>query len=66
MRMPVDCANLNHRRGDAPVRFCPKCGEIVNAGVAAWQCAEAKHAAARRNQDHYCVDCGQRLIGGTP
>ena len=32
--MPRDrtpCSNLNHRRTDAPVRFCPSCGETVNA-----------------------------------
>ena len=28
------CPNLNHRRTDAPVRFCPTCGGVVNGNAA--------------------------------
>jgi hypothetical protein len=27
------CPNLNHRRADAPVRFCPTSGEVVNENL---------------------------------
>jgi hypothetical protein len=53
---------MNHRRLDAPVGHCPECGAVVNAQVGYKSCSEDKHAAARRRQSVYCVDCGKKLI----
>ena len=58
----TSCSNLNHRRSDAPVRFCPQCGEVVNRGVAKSRCRESEHAHRRQNGDEFCVHCGERLI----
>ncbi len=64
MRKPgVACTNMNHRRSDAPVRFCPTCGEMVNAKVAIKRCPEQEHGKRRREQSQFCVDCGEQLIG---
>jgi predicted RNA-binding Zn-ribbon protein involved in translation (DUF1610 family) len=54
---------MNHRRSDAPVRFCPECGEVVNAKVGIKRCREEEHAKRRREQSRFCVDCGEQLIG---
>ena len=59
---PNLCANMNHRRSNAPVRHCPECGGVVNAQVATQQCSEEKHATARRRLNTYCVACGAQLI----
>jgi ribosomal protein S27AE len=56
------CDNMNHRRRDAPVSHCPECGGVVNAQIAAKGCSESKHAAARRRQSKFCVDCGTQLV----
>ncbi len=56
------CPNLNHRRSDAPVRYCPNCGEVVNANAPAKTCSDKKHAESRMNRDTYCVHCGLQLI----
>ncbi len=56
------CPNTNHKRRDAPVAFCPDCGEVVNPGIAPRSCSEASHAKQRRGQSHYCLDCGEQLI----
>lgn len=57
------CDNMNHRRSDAPVGHCPECGGVVNARAAtAVGCDESKHAAARRRQSRFCVDCGTALV----
>jgi hypothetical protein len=53
---------MNHRRRDAPVSHCPECGGVVNARITAGRCDEAKHAAARRRQSTFCVDCGTQLV----
>ena len=58
----TSCSNLNHRRSDAPVRFCPQCGEVVNRGVVLKRCGEGAHAQKRRSGDGFCVDCGEQLI----
>jgi hypothetical protein len=58
------CDNMNHRRRDAPVSHCPQCGGSVNDQVRSAPCSETKHAAARRRQSAYCVDCGTALIIG--
>ena len=59
---PNMCENMNHRRRDAPVSHCPQCGGVVNAHAAPRACSENKHAAARRRQSIFCVDCGMRLV----
>ena len=63
-RHPNPCDNMNHRRADAPVGHCPKCGGVVNARMAAESCSESKHSAARRQQSIFCVDCGAQLVIG--
>ena len=59
---PIDCTNMNHRRPNAPVSHCPQCGRVVNSSIAATNCDGEKHAAARRRQSEFCVDCGKQLI----
>ena len=58
------CPNLNHRRSDAPVRFCPTCGELVNENIPIKKCPEEKHAKSRLERNKYCLDCGEQLIQG--
>jgi hypothetical protein len=60
------CQNLNHRRSDAPVRYCPQCGKMVNSAHPVAACPEDRHTAARRQQSTFCVHCGVRLIGMGP
>jgi hypothetical protein len=62
LRNPNACDNMNHRRSNAPVGHCPKCGGIVNAGFRTHSCSEVEHAAARRRQAVFCVHCGVQLI----
>jgi len=59
----TSCPNFNHRRSNAPVRFCPDCGEVVNDAVPAQKCSKDKHAEKRRELSKYCSDCGEQLIG---
>ena len=61
----VLCDNMNHRRRDAPVGHCPECGGVVNAERSSAGCDESKHAAARRRQLIFCVDCGARLMASS-
>ena len=61
-RRGIACTNMNHRRSDAPVRFCPMCGEVVNESLATKRCPEEEHGRQRREQNKYCVDCGEELI----
>ncbi len=61
-RSSPGCENMNHRRRDAPVSHCPECGGVVNAGLPATSCDDAKHAVARRQGRTFCVYCGTRLI----
>lgn len=56
------CPNLNHRRDDAPVRYCPMCGKVVNENITLKKCNEAEHAERRRDRNKYCVHCGEQLI----
>lgn len=60
--MGVFCVNLNHRRSNAPVRYCPLCGEVVNGLISTRTCAEDDHAKKRREMNKYCVNCGDQLI----
>ena len=57
-----NCPNFNHRRPNAPVRFCPECGEVLNEYIRMRKCTEEAHATMRRNRNKYCVDCGEKLI----
>jgi hypothetical protein len=60
---PADiCENMNHRRRNAPVSYCPQCGGVVNAALPHTQCDRPKHAVAVRQHRVFCVDCGTRLI----
>ena len=52
----------NHRRANAPVRFCPFCGEIVNAQRKSILCLAALHDVRRRSRSVFCFDCGEKLI----
>jgi len=56
------CLSRNHGRKDAPVRFCPICGEVVNEDIPIKKCSEERHAEKRRQGTKYCVDCGKQLI----
>jgi NADH pyrophosphatase NudC (nudix superfamily) len=56
------CDNVNHTRREAPVRYCPQCGGVVNAQEEGSACEEAKHAAARRRHTRYCSACGAELV----
>ena len=56
------CLNYNHGRPDAPVRFCPMCGEVVNMNISKEVCSEEKHKGKRRETNTYCMDCGEQLI----
>jgi rRNA maturation protein Nop10 len=63
IRLGTSCPNLNHRRGDAPVRYCPQCGGTVNSAHPIVACPADRHTAARRQQSVFCAYCGVRLIG---
>jgi len=56
------CQNLNHRRSDAAVRFCPSCGEVVGQNVPIQRCQESVHARERMDHSRFCVHCGKQLI----
>ena len=62
MRQPNPCENMNHRRTDAPVAYCPECGRTVNEAINGRTCTDADHAAERRRQNAYCSGCGEVLI----
>ncbi len=62
---PNPCTNLNHRRSESPVRFCPQCGSVVNAHILTRKCSEINHARNRRNQHLFCIDCGDMLRRGS-
>ena len=57
-----ECPNFNHDRENAPVRYCPECGEVVNKDISIRRCNEKEHARSRRERDTYCVNCGEKLI----
>ncbi len=58
------CPNLNHSRSNVPVRFCPTCGEVVNADIPIRECKEDEHAIRRRERSMYCWICGKQLKEG--
>jgi hypothetical protein len=58
---PVNrCTNMNHGRMNAPIKFCPVCGEVVNREASA-RCDSGKHADMRRQRLVFCHDCGKKL-----
>jgi hypothetical protein len=61
-RSPVDCENMNHRRANSPVPYCPQCGGRVNRDIPARTCRVEQHATSRRRGSVFCVDCGVQLI----
>jgi hypothetical protein len=60
MRSRVRCTNMNHGRTNAPVKYCPSCGDTVNQ-AANTRCDAAKHADQRKSRNAFCVDCGKSL-----
>ncbi len=56
------CSNFNHGRPNAPVRFCPVCGEVVNEDIPIRKCEAEEHTGRRRERSKYCVDYGKQLI----
>jgi rRNA maturation endonuclease Nob1 len=52
---------MNHSRSNAPVRFCPSCGEAVNKQAPSIRCDETKHNYRRKERNHFCCDCGKKL-----
>ena len=61
-RRPIDCDNMNHRRANAPVPYCPQCGRVVNGAIPARNCTAEEHGITRRQGSVYCVGCGAQLI----
>jgi hypothetical protein len=59
---PTPCENRNHSRANSPVRHCPQCSGVVNSSIETKQCDETSHAALRRMQNRFCIDCGTQLI----
>jgi hypothetical protein len=58
---PDFCPNQNHKRRNAPVRYCPQCGDVVNEDVTKLRCNDTRHAELRRQQSLFCIDCGEAL-----
>ncbi len=56
------CDNLNHRRAQVSIRYCPSCGVLLNDRLAVRQCSHAAHVAAMRDRTTFCSDCGGRII----
>jgi len=60
--MPTSCTNMNHRRVNSPVPYCPQCGAVVNRDLPRRDCRTDEHATARRQGAVFCVGCGTQLI----
>ncbi|MES2767853.1 MAG: hypothetical protein V4596_01800 [Bdellovibrionota bacterium] len=56
------CPNMNHGRMNPPVKFCPSCGESINAQAQRPKCDEFKHKAQRKGRSAFCQDCGKKLM----
>ena len=63
MNSGVRCPNMNHGRLNAPVKYCPMCGDLVNR-AASGKCDSETHANLRRNRHLFCHDCGKKLSSG--
>ena len=62
-RRPVNpCQNMNHRRANSPVPYCPQCGGVVNRELPRRACTAEQHAVSRRQGSTFCVGCGVQLI----
>ena len=51
---------MNHGRWNAPVKYCPTCGDSVNK-AATGSCSHASHAELRKNRFAFCTSCGTKL-----
>lgn len=58
------CSNLNHRITNAPVRYCPMCGEIVNNNIPTCECPAEDHAKKRRERKSIVLIAASRLFRG--
>ena len=65
-RSPIDCDNMNHRRTDSPVPYCPQCGRVVNPTLPRQACEAERHAKSRLQGSTFCVQCGEELIVRRP
>jgi hypothetical protein len=61
-RIPIACENMNHRRTNSPVPYCPQCGGVVNRDLPRVVCSGDYHAVSRRGGSKFCVKCGLQLI----
>ena len=61
-RSPIACENMNHRRTNAPLPYCPQCGGLVNRDLPRRTCSAEQHAFSRRQGSVFCVGCGAQLI----
>lgn len=55
------CPNMNHGRMNAPIRFCPTCGVVVNNKASLGRCDDSKHDKRRKDRNCFCGDCGKKL-----
>ena len=55
------CPNMNHGRLNAPIRFCPNCGDKVNAQIPN-KCDGSKHPSLRKDRQMFCHQCGEKLM----
>jgi hypothetical protein len=51
---------MNHGKTNAPVNFCPNCGERFKTNVVG-HCNDEKHRARRKDRHLFCHDCGKDL-----
>ena len=61
-RVPIKCPNMNHRRSNSPVPYCPQCGVVVNRDLSPRACSAEQHATSRRQGSPFCIGCGTQLI----
>ena len=54
------CTNLNHGRWNAPVKYCPACGKVVNQQSQV-KCNPHRHAEMKKQRMAFCHDCGKKL-----
>ena len=64
MSSSLTCNNMNHRRANSPVAYCPQCGGLVNPNVPRQPCSAEQHALSRRKRSVFCVECGVQLVVG--